>query len=247
LETLEAGLPVPSSPPASNSTAVTAARRLNRAAGLLAFSVLLDSAVEHWRGDFRNPAMYTPLAVSTLTLAGSAHGMSDRRGSSHRARDGVYAAAALTGVVGTGFRVYYVFKRFGRLIWQNMFYGAPLGAPMAILLAGVLGVAAERVRDHPSGTAPRLFRLPAGRALAAFSSAGILGTVGEAGMLHFRGAFQNPAMFLPVTLPPVAAALLANTAFGPARRDRWATRWWLRLTALLGIAGVGFHAWACSG
>lgn len=243
LETLEARLPVPSSPPLGDAPAVKAARRLNRAAGSLAASVLLDSAVEHWRGAFHNPAMYTPLAISALTLAGSAHGMSDRRGSSHRARDGVYGAAALTGVAGTGFHIYNVLKRPGRLVWQNLFYGAPLGAPMAILLAGVLGVAAERVRNHPRGTAPRLFGLPAGRALAALSGAGILGTVGEAGMLHFRGAFQNPAMFLPVTVPPVASVLLAGAAFGPARRDRRLTRWWLRFTALLGVAGVGFHAW----
>lgn len=239
LDTLEARLPVPSSPPVGNAAAVTAARRLNSAAGSLAVSVLLDSAVEHWRGQFRNPAMHTPLAVSALTLLGSAHGMSDRRGSSHRARDGVYAAAALTGVAGTGFHLYNVLKRPERLVWQNLFYGAPLGAPMAIFLAGALGVAAERVRDHAPGTAPRLLGVPAGRALAALSGIGILGTVGEAGMLHFRGAFQNPAMFLPVTVPPVASALLAGTALGPARRDRWLTRWWLRLTTFLGVAGVG--------
>lgn len=243
LDRLEARLPVPSSPPVGDAAAVTAARRLNSAAGSLAASVLLDSAVEHWRGAFRNPAMYTPLAVSALTLLGSAHGMSDRRGSSHRARDGVYAVAALTGVAGTGFHLYNVLKRPGRLVWQNLFYGAPLGAPMAIFLAGALGVAAERVRDHAPGTAPRLFGLPAGRALAALSGVGILGTVGEAGMLHFRGAFQNPAMFLPVTMPPVASALLAGAALGPAQRDRRLTRWWLRLTAFLGVAGVGFHAW----
>jgi len=92
-------------------------------------------------------------------------------------------------------------------------------------------------------TAPRLFGLPAGQALAALSGVGILGTVREAGMLHFRGAFQNPAMFLPVTVPPVASALLAGTVLGPARSDRWLARWWLRLTAFLGVAGVGFHAW----
>ena len=76
------------------------------------------------------------------------------------------------------------------------------------------------------------------------SGAGLLGTVGEAGLLHFRGAYHNPVMFLPVTLPPVAAALLANTAVGRARRQRAADP--------LGAArdrrhsaspGVGFHAY----
>ena len=49
-------------------------------------------------------------------------------------------------------------------------------------------------------------------------------------------------MFLPVAVPPVAAALLGGTALGPARKPRRFTRWWLRSTALLGVAGVVFHA-----
>ena len=56
------------------ATAVRAARRLNRAAGTLAASVLADSAIEHYRGSFQNKAMFTPLIVSALTLAASIHG-----------------------------------------------------------------------------------------------------------------------------------------------------------------------------
>ena len=48
-------------------------------------------------------------------------------------------------------------------------------------------------------------------------------------------------MFLPVTVPPVAAALLADTALVQRGKARWFTRWWLRLTAAVGLAGVGFH------
>jgi hypothetical protein len=70
---------------------------------------------------------------------------------------------------------------------------------------------------------------------------GMLGTVGEASLLHFRGAFHDPAMFLPVTVPPVAAGLLADTAVARRPGDRWFTRWWLRLTAFVGLAGAGFH------
>ena len=73
------------------------------------------------------------------------------------------------------------------------------------------------------------------------SAAGLLGTTAEAGLLHFRGAFHNPAMLLPVTMPPVAAALLVNAAAGDARHRRPFTRFWLGLTSLMGIAGVGFH------
>src|SRR5689334_11152687 len=227
--------------PRTAEVTVTAARRLNRAAGILATSVLMDSAVEHYRGSFENRAMYLPLALGALSLAVSGHGVADRRFGAHALRDTVYALAGATGLAGTGFHLYNVTKRPGGFSWLNLFYAAPIGAPLALLLSGLLGFTAERVRDCAPGTTPQIMGVPAGRAMAALSALGMLGTVGEAGLLHFRGAYHNPAMFLPVTVPPVAAGLLGDVALTPRRKDRWMTRWWLRLTAALGLAGVGFH------
>ena len=226
----------------SNET-TEAARQLNRAAGLLAASVLFDSAVEHYRGGFYNRAMWTPLAVSSLSLAASAHGVADDRPGAHRARDAVYALSALTGLAGTGFHIANIRKRVGGFSWNNLFYAAPIGAPMAIFLSGMLGATAERVRHNLPGTTPAVFGWPAGRVVAGVTSLGLLGTVGEAGLLHFRGSFQNPAMYIPVTLPPLAAALIARAAIDPpGRRKPW-TALLLRLVAVAGVAGVGFHAW----
>jgi hypothetical protein len=228
----------------NRNATVRAARRLNIGSALLATSVLLDSAVEHYRGSFKNRAMYTPLVVSSLSLAMSAHGTTDREPETHRARQAVAVTTALTGMAGLSFHLYNVLKRPGRLAWQNLFYGAPLGAPVAILLAGLLGTAAEQVRDNPRHEKPpRLLGLPAGRVLAALSGLGMLGTTAEAALLHFRGSFQNPAMYTPVTLPPIGAALLLNSAVAPKSDNRWFTRFWLWLTAGMGGAGVLFHAW----
>jgi hypothetical protein len=227
------------------SETVKTARRLNRAAGTLAASVLADSGVEHYRGSFKNKAMYTPLLVSALTLATSLHGTADMRPLAHKARDAIYLLAAATGLVGSGFHLYNVGKRVGGFSWQNVFYGAPIGAPMAILLSGLLGFCSERVREAHR-TRPRIFGLPAGRTIAAVTGAGLLGTTGEAGLLHFRGAYHNPFMLLPVTLPPVGAALLMSAAGrGPGRSHRF-TRWWMRLLTAMGFAGVGFHAYGVS-
>src|SRR5689334_12781812 len=229
-----------------SSTTVTAARRLNRAAGLLALSVLADSSIEHYRGSFENKAMLTPLIVSALTLGTSIHGTVDRREGAHLTRDAIYLLAAATGLIGTGFHFYNVGKKTGGFSWQNLFYGAPLGAPMAILLSGLVGYCSERVRATPAGRTPRIFRLPAGRTLAAVTSGGLLGTSGEAAWLHFRGAYHNPAMLLPVTLPPIGAALLGRVvAAGPGRKHLF-TRWWMRLLAGMGLAGAGFHAYGVS-
>jgi hypothetical protein len=222
------------------------ARLLHAAAGLLALSVLIDSAMEHYRGSFKNKAMYTPLAVASLELSANLHGLADAKPRHRRKRDAAHALASASGVLGTGFHAYNIVKRPGRLSWLNLFYGAPAGAPMALGLAGLFGAAAERVRATPAGQSPRLLDRPAGRVLGGLSAIGLAGTVGEAGLMHLRGAFQNPAMFAPVSLPPIAAALLGLASAGRAGRRRAATRVLLGLTAALGIAGVGFHAWGVS-
>ncbi len=222
--------------------AKAAGRRLNGSAALLAFSVLADSAIEHYRGSFANRAMYAPLATAALTLAGSLFGIADMRPKGHAVRDAIYAAAAATGLAGLCFHTYNILKRPGGLSWLNLFYAAPIGAPAALTLAGLFGRGAERVRDVPPQQRPTILGMPAGRTLAAVAAAGLAGTVGEAALLHFRGAYQDPAMVLPVTVPPVSAAILGAAALRPTPKTHRLARWWLKLTALLGLGGVGFHA-----
>ncbi len=223
-----------------------AARQLNLGAALLALSVLADSSIEHYRGSFHNRAMYAPLASATLALAGSLHGTMDRRAARHPARDGIYALAAVTGVAGLCFHVYNISKRPGGWSWLNLFYAAPIGAPFALALSGILGRGAEKAR----GLRGRRLAPPRGpplqRLIAAVSAAGLMGTAAEAALLHFRGAYHNPAMVLPVSVPPLAAALLGTAAVAPSRRTHRLARWWLRLTAVLGFAGVGLHAYGVS-
>jgi hypothetical protein len=223
-----------------------AARQLNLGAALLALAVLADSGVEHYRGSFHNRAMYAPLASAALALGGSLHGTMDRRAAGHPARDTIYALAALTGIAGLGFHVYNITKRPGGWSWLNLFYAAPIGAPFALTLAGFLGRGAEKARALKRGRESKTLGLHSQRLLAAVSAAGLIGTVGEAALLHFRGAYHNPAMILPVSVPPVAAALLGAAAVSPSRRTHRLARWWLRLTAFLGFAGVGLHAYGVS-
>ncbi|HDR9009501.1 hypothetical protein QZM46_22375 [Burkholderia vietnamiensis] len=218
-----------------------AARLLNRSALVLAGSVLADSGVEHYRGTLHNRAMVAPLIASTLSVLASVHGHADDTPERHRLRDAVHVASAAVGVAGSAFHVYNVTKRPGGFSWHNLFYGAPLGAPFALLLSGMLGVAGERLRACPAD-APRLAGLPGGRALAGLVAAGLVGTLGEVGLLHFRGAFQHRAMFVPLVVPPVAALAAAQIALSRPRGERPFCRWWMRATAVLGCVGVAFHA-----
>jgi hypothetical protein len=235
-------LPIVSAPSPTPHLANIAARKLNRAAGTLAASVLFDSAIEHYRGQFENKAMFTPLVTAALALAVSAHGTADKRDASHIVRDTIHVATGLVGLAGTAFHFYNVLKKPGRICWNNLFYGAPIGAPTAIGLSGMLGFLSERIRDTPTGKVPRIRGWPAGRIVGAVAGAGIVGTVAEAGLLHFRGSFHDPFMYLPVSMPPVAALTLMQAAIGPARSDRRATRRWLRAIAILGVSGTAFHA-----
>ena len=109
-------------------------------------------------------------------------------------RDAVYALSALTGVAGTGFHAYNVLKRPGGMAWQNLFYGAPLGAPFAILLSGLLGVYSERLREH-RGATPRVLGLPAGRALAALTARGCSAPPARPGCCISEAPTTDPFMF----------------------------------------------------
>jgi hypothetical protein len=223
---------------------VEAARYLNGAAAVLSFSVLTDSAMEHYRGTYHNPAMYLAPTVAASALANSIH-MTLTPARFGFARTTLAGIALATGVGGFGFHIYNLKKREGGISLLNLFYGAPLGAPWAIALSGMAGLAASRLVLESERKQPgRLLGLPAGPLLAGGTAIGLIGTVAEAALLHFRGAFHDPFMFLPVSLPPLTAAALAMAAINPGF-IRWAKPL-LQATAAMGIAGSGFHAYGIS-
>lgn len=243
-----APLPSPPSTQAREQSAAAiegARRRLHFGAALLGLSVLVDSGTEHYRACFQNPAMYTPLVSASVTVLVNLQALASGGEPTvlHRA---MHLGSGLVGAVGLGFHFYNIGKRPGGYDWLNFFYGAPFGAPAALILAGVIGGAAERLDSDRPVAAQRLIGLPFGPAMAMLTAAGLVGTVAEVGLLHFRGAYHNPFMWLPVTLPPAAALLMAKQALLPGGGDAWVTRGWLWATVALGVGGVGFHAYGVS-
>ncbi len=218
-----------------------AVRSLNAGAAALSFSVLADSALEHYRGGFYNPLMYLAPTVSALTLLSAAAAL--RRPRPAPTRTAVFATATVTGLVGAGFHLYNVVKREGGFGWLNLFYAAPLAAPMGITFAGLFGLAASQLASRQGERRPRLLGLPAGPLLAGAAAAGLAGTAAEAGLLHFRGAFQDPFMYLAVSVPPLAAASLGATLLARTPKRVKTARALLGATAVLGFLGMGFHAY----
>ncbi len=206
-----------------------ARRNLDLAAGTLSVVVLADSAVEHSRGGFYNRVMFAAPLLSSMTLATSM--AAQERSTATPA----HLLAVAGGLIGTGFHLLNVIRREGRLSWLNLFYGAPIAAPLGLTFAGLFGLAADHVR--------RSRQLPFfARALAMSTAAGLAGTAGEAALLHFRGSFHNKLMYLPVTIPPLGAVALARDAI--RARSARSTRLLLRAAVAMGIGGSVLHTLA---
>ncbi|MWD29395.1 hypothetical protein E0K89_018105 [Aquicoccus sp. SCR17] len=213
-------------------------RRTRDGAAILGASVLMDSAMEHFRGGYENRVMYLGPTMAAASVAAS---LSEPRlhpgGSAARVAHG---ACLVTGIVGTGFHLWNITRRPGGLSWNNLFYAAPIGAPGALSIAGLLGLATEAMAVRQED------RRTTGRALAALSGLSLLGESAEVALLHFRGAFHNPAMYLPITVPPLAGIVLVALAVRPHAGGQRVTRLLLRIVGGLGVLGTAFHVYGVS-
>ena len=208
-------------------------RRTRDGAAILGASVLADSAMEHFRGGFHRRPMYAAPVMGALSMGAAL--AEPRPGVTGRPARAVQAAALAVGAAGLVFHARNVLRRPGGLDWNNLFYAAPVGAPGALAVSGLLAMASERLaaRDLPLRDD--------GRTLAALTGAALLGETAEVWLLHFRGAFHDPAMFLPVTVPPAAAGLLLAEAARPRADRRRTARRLLGAVNALGVIGTALH------
>jgi hypothetical protein len=69
----------------------------------------------------------------------------------------------------------------------------------------------------------------------------IVGASMQSGILHYRGAFNNALMYVPVTIPLAAVLALAWQAFAPSELGSRTAIVMLWLTFLGGFIGFGMH------
>lgn len=219
-----------------------AARWIAGGAALLAGAVMADASLEHYRGSFDNRAMPLPVVGSALVLGTDAALAAGGSVALAPLAMSVHAAGVALGTAGLGFHAYNIARQVGGVRWGTLLYQAPIGAPGALVLAGALGAAAQALAAGKDALGP--VPLLSGRTIAGVCAFGIAGTAAEAALLHFRGAYHNKAMWLPVTLTPVAGVILARAAL--TGRVTWIASAALALTAALGLAGSCFHAYGIS-
>jgi hypothetical protein len=150
------------------------------------------------------------------------------------------AAAVITGLVGVGYHHWFgIVKKAGSYRWllHYLMYGAPQLAPLALSVVGAIAlVAAHGLSGQEAFLGGRIWRV-----LLAIVSVGLAGAIAQAGILHYRGAFNTPLMYAPLVIPPLAAVSGVWMAAAPGSAAEVALRVSLWLTFLTGFAGLGMH------
>ena len=188
--------------------------RSRTGSAILSFSVLADSTMEHYRGGFHHSSMFAAPTAGALSLAAAM--AEPERGAASGAVMASHITSVAVGAAGMAYHLRNVSQRPGGICWNNLFYAAPLGAPGSLATAGLLGAVAHAMAASHSRSADGA-DLRHGRQLAALSAVALMGETAEVALLHFRGAFHNPSMYLPVTIPPAAALALLSHAARPGR------------------------------
>lgn len=123
----------------------------------LAYPLLaIEAGYNHWTGGFFNKLMWVPVTLGPFLagahlarLAGSRLGRSLLLPFS--------ALAAVFGMVGSGFHLRNLLRRPGGVFWtggrkglnwQNLFYGAPLMAPLQMTAQGLLGLLVSLLEEE---------------------------------------------------------------------------------------------------
>ena len=207
----------------------------------LTLLLVADALAGHYRSGFAMRAQYVPLVSGGLLIASAlAAVVAPGAVWSNRALSATGWLAVVTGVDGFAFHHYYGNERKPggyKLLLHYLMYGAPQLAPLALSGVGVLALIAARGLAGEANFAGISLRA----ALFVFVAVALTGAILQAGVLHYRGAFNNPAMYAPLTAPLLAVPASVWVAFAPSRAASLALAILLWLTFLAGFVGLGMH------
>jgi hypothetical protein len=208
---------------------------------LLTLLVLVEAWIGHYRSGFPLRAQYAPFAsgallivagLVTLIVPGAAWAQAALRAAGW--------LAVVTGLVGVGYHHYYgIVEKAGSYKWllHYLMYGAPQLAPLALSTVGALGViAAEGAAGRPAVLGVELRS-----ALLGIVAVALMGAITQSGILHYRGAFNNPVMYAPLTVPVLTAVTSGWMSAAPAAAPYALGRGLFVLTFLIGFLGLGMH------
>jgi len=137
-------------------------------------------------------------------------------------------------------RHYYgIVKKPGGYKWllHYLMYGAPQLAPVALSLTGVLAIVAARGLANKETVAGVSLKTM----LLALVAIALAGSASQATILHYRGAFNNPLMFAPLSAPALAIVASIGMIIAPSNVTSMVLAILLWFTFLIGFVGLGMH------
>ena len=191
-----------------------------------------EAYVQHQRGDFDDPWMWTPVWLTPPTVAAGLAAVVSKR-AAWTALPLTSAASLIDGIVGFGYHLRGIARLPGgyKLGRYNLVMGPPVFAPLLVGTVGVTGLIASMLRREPLRRSPGRLRLPQrvalkgrtprieteveqgrfqqGMAIVSAIFAVLAG--GEAYFEHLRGSYNQAVMWTPVWVtPPMAGAALGS-------------------------------------
>jgi hypothetical protein len=210
-------------------------------AAVLTLFTLAEALTGHYRSGFPLREQYAPFASGgVLVLAALAAVVAPDATQVPAVLQTAGWLAVATGVVGVGYHHYYgIAEKAGGYKWllHYLMYGAPQLAPLALSATGALAVVAA----YGMAGRPAVLGIGLRGALLGTVAVTLAGAVAQAGILHYRGAFNNPLMYAPFLAPPLAAAASAWFAVAPSPLVQSVLTPLFVLTFLTGFVGVGMH------
>lgn len=206
---------------------------------ILAAAAMWEASLGHYRSGFAVRAQYLPIGVAPVLVAAGLVGLAAPTSAGVILQIAGWLGLA-TGVIGIGYHHYYgiVDKPAGyRWLLHHVLLHAPPLAPLVLTALGALAlIAASLASGHT-----RVLGVAVNTAIIVVSAATLLGAAAQSAILHYRGAFNNVLMYIPVTIPLAAVAAMAwygVTPSGLALRVASVALW---LTFLSGFVGFGMH------
>ena len=210
-------------------------------AALLTLLVMADAFAGHYRSGFGYRSQYAPFVSGGLLIIAAVTGcIAPEAAWANLALSASGWLATITGVVGLGFHHYYgMAKKPGGYNWflHYLMYGAPQLAPLALTATGVLALITAR------GLAGQMsfIGMDVRGALFVVVAIALMGAILQSGILHYRGAFNNPAMYAPFAAPLLAVFASLWMVLAASRAASVALSILLWLTFLTGFVGMGMH------
>lgn len=203
--------------------------------------LLADAFAGHYRSGFVFRTQYAPFLSGGLLIVSAATAcVAPHAAWTNTALRVTGWVTVASGIIGFGFHHYYgIAKKPGGYSWllHYLMYGAPQLAPLALSWTGALALLAARGLAGETSLAG----LNLHAALFALVAVALAGAVLQAAILHYRGAFNNPAMYAPLTAPLLAVIACVWTAIAPGGVALTVLTILLWLTLLIGFVGLGMH------